>query len=861
MSNTIKVLGPEDAFGIGPKQILLIGPPGTGKTRAALDSWVFPALHSGIDHRKIGVFSFSTAAASELRERVAKQFGMRPEELRELCSTIHSEALRRISATKKDWKLYDGVTREFQSLSGKRAPQKRIDENFGKPSSVRAAALGIWDYVRNVLRQDDFEFIKSVATKAKSSLTGVAASVNTLLGNIAAYEKEKRAEPGAIDFTDMLTEAANTVGRELDLLIVDEAQDCSPLQWKVIDRWAQRAKTVVLIGDPDQCHPAGTMITMEGGLHKRIEDVRPGDRVASVDGNGKPVGIRSNSGGALVSRVAKRKNSDSIISISNGKSEYSCTVNHRCVVRHKSGSGSKYAVYLARKGDRWRVGVAQYYFNGKSSSGVVARAKAEGADSAWVLELFDDRRDALTRERIVSMLYAIPQCVWNNTDADVDAIYTAVGKEMGVRARDCLKKHGRREELPFWSSDFIGTMIPQGKKRFTIYACNLIEGVHEVMNSDGVWRSCSLSRYEYPYDVFSLEVEDVSCKRRRRYANSRDWSVYFANDILTHNCIHEWAGASPEHFERHISQGYEVRKLAQSYRVPRAVHALARKIILRNDDRIDAEYQPRDLDGEVKKLSEKQILDLARETAKANDWPYTEEEEILAEMGDYDLPDPVPALFLLARDRRGCQRYANLLIDHGIPFIHERGSCLHTSPAKLAVALGVLELKRQGSIRHRNAKHLLEALPVRGKDFWLEPKVRVLEKMNRAKYTEEELKELGVDLSTLNETELLMAVHSTRMKITAHQAELILLMASVYGIDSLEMPPNIVVTTMHASKGREAETVVLSAQKPFPVQLTYNERKKKEIEAERRTLYVGATRARNTLIIDRTGDNLYGELK
>lgn len=564
----IKTLSVEDNYGVGPKRLLLIGPPGTGKTYAALESWVFPALKQGVRWHQIACLSFSNAAASELRGRVQSRFNLKPEQLREMCSTIHSEALRRISTTGGKWQLYDGISRNFKTLGGARDP---IEEVNG--SSIRGAAISIWDYVRSLCREDDVEFIRAVTARVKSSSPGMTASVQGIMGNIAAYEKEKKSEANGIDFTDMLKEAVRVPGRPLKLLIIDEAQDCSPLQWKVVENWVQYAETVVLIGDGDQC-------------------------------------------------------------------------------------------------------------------------------------------------------------------------------------------------------------------------------------------------------------------------------------------IHEYAGASPDEFVRHIDEGYEVRKLAQSYRVPKKVHEFARRIILRNKDRIDAEYLPTKDEGDIRYLTEKRILDLAKESAHRNDWAYTEEEEIMADLGDYELPDPVPEMFLLARDRKGCARYARLLDDHGIPFIHERGTSLHTATARLACALAVIQFTRGESVRHRELAHYVKSLPVRGTNFFPKaPKAQVLKWLRKSQYTKEDISAIGLNLN-LSEVDLLKASKN----INADQAEKIQLMVNTFGVKSLELPPNVIVTTMHASKGREAQNVVVSARKPFPVQLRYDNQSRKDIEAERRALYVAATRARQTLIIDKNGKEIYREL-
>ena len=56
-----------------------------------------------------------------------------------------------------------------------------------------------------------------------------------------------------VDYTDMLEMFVRS-GRKMDLdvVIVDEAQDLSPLQWRVIDKISQNARRVVVAGDDDQ---------------------------------------------------------------------------------------------------------------------------------------------------------------------------------------------------------------------------------------------------------------------------------------------------------------------------------------------------------------------------------------------------------------------------------------------------------------------------------------------------------------------------------------------------------------------------------------------------------------------------------
>ena len=62
-----------------------------------------------------------------------------------------------------------------------------------------------------------------------------------------------KAETDSIDFTDMLESAAMQVP-ELDqpILIIDEAQDLTPLQWVLARQWGARAERFLVAGDPAQ---------------------------------------------------------------------------------------------------------------------------------------------------------------------------------------------------------------------------------------------------------------------------------------------------------------------------------------------------------------------------------------------------------------------------------------------------------------------------------------------------------------------------------------------------------------------------------------------------------------------------------
>ena len=79
--------------------------------------------------------------------------------------------------------------------------------------------------------------------------------LNVFLRKIDTYEHYKRSggENSFIDFTDMIGRAIDEIEfPPLDILILDEAQDFTPLQWSVIYKMCDNVKRIYLAGDDDQ---------------------------------------------------------------------------------------------------------------------------------------------------------------------------------------------------------------------------------------------------------------------------------------------------------------------------------------------------------------------------------------------------------------------------------------------------------------------------------------------------------------------------------------------------------------------------------------------------------------------------------
>lgn len=241
-----------DAWPHGPSHVVLIGPPGTGKTRSLLHTWLLPALRRGVRPSNILACSFTKAAAGEVSARLARELDADPKEFRYCCSTIHSEAFRLLRHAHPGTTVHDTDERLAPDAQpneeASAEPEKRLRE-----SPLRAAMRTVWDFARNTLAEGDTveERLEATLPRFADDRRISQYTIEQLAADALEYERGKR-ERGAIDFTDMLELALDLGAPARELLVVDEAQDLSPLQWQLVAAWGRAARRVVLIGDPDQ---------------------------------------------------------------------------------------------------------------------------------------------------------------------------------------------------------------------------------------------------------------------------------------------------------------------------------------------------------------------------------------------------------------------------------------------------------------------------------------------------------------------------------------------------------------------------------------------------------------------------------
>jgi superfamily I DNA/RNA helicase len=209
-------------------RIKIYGPPGTGKTTYCLDL-LCEHLQAG---DRVLFLSFTRAAKLEAYARLIKLFGAVPESA--TVSTIHALCLRLLSIGVDCLADRPNAMKIFLALLGVTAPSGR------KRDTVRIS-LDFHGRLRNKMVED--EFIETLPFEDPGNIRQI----------IKQFEAWKKKE-GYVDFTDLLQAVARGEGTipKYDVVIIDEAQDLTTLQWAVVDRLYYNSPTVYVVGDDDQ---------------------------------------------------------------------------------------------------------------------------------------------------------------------------------------------------------------------------------------------------------------------------------------------------------------------------------------------------------------------------------------------------------------------------------------------------------------------------------------------------------------------------------------------------------------------------------------------------------------------------------
>jgi len=502
--------------------VICLAGPGSGKTTVIVER--FKNLRANhVSESDILNLTFTAAAAENMSERAGAEKVFR---------TFHSFVLELMQNERRHlpFELKPAILpHEFEDFE----LRKKLVQKY--PLVRKEDALK--EYISTQKREGQ---------SPTAALAGASGTDSFFAQAYSDYERISRAE-GWLDFDSLMVEGISLLENNPTILEkyqkrylqVDEAQDCSVTDLRLIKLLSQKHGNLFMVGDDNQCQPAGSKVAVvqKCGTHwgpaiinqVPIEKVRIGDRVVSWN---RRSGLLSKKRSRVI-KIGSRSFQGDLINLKTAHGKTRVTPDHFVWATLSENHPKNYAIYLMwRKDFGFRVGkcrLAVYKNNRNGLGGFSSRCYEEKAEKAWILRACETDKEARIWEHIYSAKYGIPVCVFESQDhhvldeSDVKKIFSEVLESHGF---DCLKSSGLSFEYPLWSE----TNRPHSRY-FKIRAINVIPEIMSLPGERPARQSpvLSVNREKFSGLVYSLEVDP-------------DHS-YVADGVPVGNCIYEWRGA------------------------------------------------------------------------------------------------------------------------------------------------------------------------------------------------------------------------------------------------------------------------------------------------------------------------------
>ena len=549
---------------------VLLASAGSGKTRRLIEE-----VATELETRRaeeIAFVTFTRKGAEEGLRRVCSKLMYEPDDL-PYFRTLHSLTFHALN--------YKG-----NQMFGK-LDQRKFNKEFGYDVNRHEVSTGKVAPTRDSKYLDFYDMERSGAMTSKQ-----LAESDIEYGyykQIVKHYEEYKAREQKIDFFDCLIKYVQ-IGEPLPVKVamIDECQDITALQWKVIEKAFFKAEKIIIAGDDKQCQPTGSKVLTKNG-YKNIEELTEKDSLITfAQSDYSYYGKRQRE---YHPEIAHRFYKGLLYNVTVNGVTNRFTPNHRMIVRYLNRDTSLQCVYLMKKGAMYRIGQCQV-FSSNGSTHFITRMNIEGAEEGWILRICKTKKEALIYEQYYSFAYGIPQLSWSKwyTKEMQKEVYSLLGS-LEEKAENLLCSIHRDINYPMFNHEKVqaksgGTCISLCE------ACNLIPEIMSVPLYQGksktdkktLWNRFSVSYEDYSGLVYSLNVPK--------------YHTYITDGGLTvHNSIYSYSGARPD-FLIQLSKQYPVEYLSKSYRIPYSVFRLASAITDFIGAKTDLKAEHREENGE-----------------------------------------------------------------------------------------------------------------------------------------------------------------------------------------------------------------------------------------------------------------------
>jgi DNA helicase II / ATP-dependent DNA helicase PcrA len=537
--------------------LLVVAGAGSGKTRVLTHRIAHLIRDHGVSPFEILAITFTNKAADEMKARVGALVGPVAEKM--WVSTFHSACVRFL---------------------------RRDADRLGFPKSFtiydQADATRLTGYVIRDLGLDPKRFpprqVHAMISAAKNEHVGVdqfTARAQVIferkVAQVYAEYQARLQRAGAMDFDDLLGNAVTLLQRNPDILehyqrrfrhvLVDEYQDTNPVQNELVVLLTRGHRNVCVVGDADQCLPAGTLVATPDGP-RPIEDVHVGDEVLGTDGGTELVPGR-------VTAVRPGRWSGRLYQVTAGDQVLRGTPHH-VVLADVRLDPDEPGTWLWQQEGRWAVGPQP-----AAGSRAFHLATGDPGSRALQTRVSDDEARRLLLQ--ADLHPDFPHVAGSGVDltmfvlAGQHAVESPLVLTIVDRYRDAV-------ELARRAADAGGLKISRralvdGKVYGFTPLAHLRVGMHVLVEADGRLERRRVDEIEVEHHdgpVYDLEVDRTH--------------TYVADGVLVHNSIYRFRGADIRNiveFETAFPDATAI-VLEQNYRSSQTILSAANAVIANN---------------------------------------------------------------------------------------------------------------------------------------------------------------------------------------------------------------------------------------------------------------------------------------